>query len=65
LGWLGWRLWPLYVFPLQFATACVTLLAVLLIFKAAYALAIGGLTPPRLNQEANLGLLELTFSLDE
>ena len=46
LGWLGWRLWPLYVFPLQFATACVTLLAVLLVFKAAYALAIGGLTLP-------------------
>ena len=59
LGWLGWRLWPLYVFPLQFATACVTLLAVILVFKAAYALAIGGLTPPRLNQEAKLGFAEV------
>jgi hypothetical protein len=44
LGWLGWRLWPLYVFLMQFATACTTLLVVLLVFGAAYALAIGGLT---------------------
>ena len=46
LGWLGWRLWPLYVFPMQFATACAALLMVLLVFGAAYALAIGGHTAP-------------------
>jgi hypothetical protein len=41
LGWVGILLWPLYVFPIQFATACATFLAVILVFGAAYALAIG------------------------
>ena len=44
LGWIGLRLWPLYVFPIQFATATATLLAVILAFGAAYAAAVGTVT---------------------
>jgi len=44
LGWVALGARPLYVFQIQFATACATLLAVLLAFGAAYAAAIGSPT---------------------
>jgi glycosyl transferase family 87 len=46
LGWVGIILWPLYYFPIRFATACATFLAVLLAFGAAYTRAVGGVRSP-------------------
>jgi hypothetical protein len=58
LGWLGILLSPRYVFPIQFATGCATFLAVLLIFGAAYLLAISGVTfQPVSNPRNELGVL--------
>ncbi len=58
LGWLGILLWPRYVFPIQFATGCATFLAVLLIFGAAYLLAVRGVTSqPVSNPRNELGVL--------
>ena len=53
LGWLGILLWPLYVFPIQFTTASATFLALLLVFGAAYVLAVGGVTAQPVSNPGN------------
>jgi hypothetical protein len=40
--WVGWLLWPAYLFPIQVVTAGAAFTALLLAFGAAYTLAVSG-----------------------